>query len=149
MKVVLKKDVAKLGKANEIHDVAPGYARNFLYPRGLAVPATEGARRALEDLKEDKAARMARLKNHSEQIAEQLKAEPLNFTVKAGETGRLYGSVTAQKIADAIADVIDEPFDKRNVLLEEPLRELGNHIVELNLEGNLEGQVRVVLEAEE
>lgn len=149
MKVVLKQDVPNLGKANEVHDVAPGYARNYLYPRGMAVPATGGALRALEDLKEDQAARRARLEEHGEAISEQIAAQPLRFTVKAGETGKLYGSITAQNIADAIGDVIHDSFDKQNVLLDEPLRELGVHIVELKLPGGLEGQARVVIEAGE
>ncbi|MGC9398468.1 MAG: 50S ribosomal protein L9 [Anaerolineae bacterium] len=148
MKVVLKQDVPNLGKANEIHDVAPGYARNYLYPRGLAVPATEGVLRALEDLKEDQAAREVRLEHHAEQIAEKLEAQPLTFTVKAGETGRLYGSITAQDVAEALSELIGEPFDKRNVLLEEPLRKLGIHIVNLKLKGGLEAQARVIVEAE-
>jgi len=149
MKVVLKQDVPNLGKANEVHDVAPGYARNYLYPRELAVPATEGALRALKDLKEDRAAQRARLEKHGEAISEQIKAQAFHFTVKAGETGRLYGSITAQDIADSIAEVTGDSFDKRDVLLEEPLRELGVHLVELNLPGGLEGQARVVVEAEE
>ncbi len=149
MKVVLKQDVPNLGKANEVHDVAPGYARNYLYPRGMAVPATKGALRALEDLKEDKAARRARLAEHGGALAEQIKAQPFTFTVKASDTGRLFGSVTAQNIADAIADVTGEDFDKREVLLDEPLRDLGVHLVALSLPGGQEGQARVVLEAEE
>lgn len=149
MKVILKEDIPNLGKANEVHDVAAGYARNYLYPRGMAVPATEGALRALQDIKEDQAAREARLEERGEQLAEQIKGEPLRFTVKAGETGRLYGSITSQDIADAVAEIIREPFDKRNVLLDEPLRELGVHIVKLDLPGGSEGQARVVIEPEE
>jgi large subunit ribosomal protein L9 len=149
MKVILKKDVEKLGKTNEVHEVADGYARNYLLPRGLAIPASEGALEALKDLREDQAEREARLKQEAEDVAETLRKEPLRFTVKAGESGRLYGSVTNADITEAIEETFGLSVDKRAVQLEQPIRELGPQVVDLNLEGDVVAQVRVVVEPEE
>ncbi len=149
MKVILKEDVEKLGKVNEVHDVADGYARNYLLPRGLAIPASEGALQALKDLKEDQAERESRLKEQAQNVAEIIRQEPLRFTMKAGEGGRLYGSVTSNDIVEAIEEEFDVSVDKRAVQLAEPIRELGPRVIDLKFEGDVEAQVRVVVEPEE
>lgn len=148
MQVILRRKVEGLGEANEIKDVAAGYARNYLFPQGLAVPATAGEIKAAQRQQKIDEARDAREQAHSERIAEQLKEAPLHFEVKAGETGRLYGSVTSKDIAEAIEGVIGESFDRRYVMLEQPIRELGVHLIDLKLEGGVRAQARVVVELE-
>jgi large subunit ribosomal protein L9 len=149
MKVVLKKDVKNQGKANEIIDVAPGYARNYLIPRGLAVPATEGEIKAAKEEREAVAEAEERRRERGEALADKLRQETFRFEVKAGETGRLYGSITAKDIAEAVSRKIRVDVDKRDVLLDDPIRELGAHVVDVKLGGGVRGQARVVVEPEE
>ncbi len=148
MKVFLKKDVPNLGKANEVQTVADGYARNYLIPKGLAVPATPGQIKAAREFAKRQQAREDRDRERSLQIAEQLKATSLDFKAKAGETGRLYGSITSADVAASISEVIGLDFDKRNVLMDRPIRELGEHVVDVKLKGGVQGVVRVVVDAE-
>ncbi len=149
MKVLLIRDVKGLGRANDIKDVAEGYARNYLLPRGLAAPATDGIVRAAEQRTLDEKGRATREKTRAERLAAQIQELSLRFVVKAGETGRLYGSITSKDIADAIAKHLGFEFDKRQIMLEHPIRDLGVHLVEFKLASNVHGQVRLVVEAEE
>lgn len=149
MKVILKQDVANIGDQNEVCDVAPGYARNYLFPRGMAVPATKGAIKKAEHLREQQKISRAKAHEKSELIAEKIQEESLTFRVKAGETGQLYGSITSQDIADEIEKVIADTFDKRQIVLEQPLRELGEHKIELKLDAGVSSEVQVLIEAEE
>ncbi len=148
MKVVLRRDVKGLGKANEIKNVAEGYARNYLIPRGLAVIATEDTLRAAQREQQAQARKAERGRARAEQIAAQLQETPLHFTVKAGDSGRLYGSITSKDIADAISKRIEVSVEKRQLMLDQPIRELGVHLVDLRLDEGVKGQVRVVVEAE-
>lgn len=148
MKVFFKQDVPGVGKAYEIKNVADGYARNYLIPHGLAVPATSGQVKEAQDYVKTQHAKEDRVREHSLQIAERLKATPVHFKAKSGEKGRLYGSITSADVAEAIARVLGAEFDKRVVVLDRPIRELGEHIVELKLRGGVRGQVRVIVEAE-
>lgn len=149
MKVVLKRDVKGLGKANDVKDVAEGYARNYLIPQGLAVFATEGVVQVAKQHKLDVEQQAARQKAHAEHIAERLRETPLHFRVKAGEKGKLYGSITNKDVADAISEVLGAPFDKRQVVLNQPIRDIGVHLVDLKLDGGVHAQARVVVEANE
>ncbi len=148
MKVVLKRDVADLGLANEIKEVSDGYARNYLLPQGLAVRATAKQVNIAKQKRASDRERMEQQRIRSEKIAERLKGQPFHFKVKAGEHGHLYGSITAANIAERISRVLDESFDKRQISLDEPIRELGIYLVDLKLTGGVEGQVRVVVEEE-
>ncbi len=148
MKVVRRRDVMGLGKANEIKNVAEGYARNYLIPRGLAVIATEDTLRAAQREQQAQARKAERGRARAEQIAAQLQETPLHFTVKAGDSGRLYGSITSKDIADAISKRIEVSVEKRQLMLDQPIRELGVHLVDLRLDEGVKGQVRVVVEAE-
>jgi large subunit ribosomal protein L9 len=138
-----------LGQANEIKEVSDGYARNYLLPQGLAVRATAKQVNIAKQQIASERERQEQLRIHSEKIAERLKEQPFHFTAKAGEQGHLYGSVTTANIAERIERVLEEPFDKRQIDLDEPIRELGIYLVDLNLAGGVEGQVRVVVEEEE
>lgn len=149
MKVFLKKDVPGVGEAQEIVEVADGYARNYLLPQGLAVPATEGRVAVARQHAQAEARRELRAREKSEMMAEQLADKELRFAVKAGETGRLYGSITSSDIADKLGNMLDMEFDRRWIALERPIRDVGEHTVPLKLEGGVRSQVKVVVEAEE
>jgi large subunit ribosomal protein L9 len=148
MRVFLQQDVPGVGKANEIKNVSDGYARNYLIPRGLAIPAAKGQVKAAEEFAKSQQMRQERIRERSLHMVERLKDEPLRFKVKAGETGRLYGSITSADVAKAIARKLGMDFDKHWVLLERPIRDVGTHLVDLKLEGGVRGQAQVVVEAE-
>ncbi len=149
MKVFLKRDVPGLGKANEVKNVSDGYARNYLIPKGLAIPATQGNIKAAQTFAETQKTREMRIRERAQHIAERLEKTALKFKAKAGETGRLYGSVTSADIASTIERVLGIEFDKRWIVLERPLREIGEHVVEVKLEGGVRGKAHVVIEAED
>jgi len=149
MQVVLKHDVKGLGKANEVKSVSEGYARNFLIPRGLAILATKESLEMVAREQQQVTTIAAQQRARAEAMAARLKDKPLLFKVKAGETGRMYGSITAKDIAEAIGKVLGNEFDKRMIELEHPIRQTGVHLVELKLPANVTGQVQVVVEAED
>ncbi len=146
MKVLLIKDVYKLGRAGEVKEVANGYGRNYLIPQGLAVPATPQALRMAEKIRQraekerqDAAARL-------QSLAERLQGVVLYFPMRASETGKLYGSVTTRMIADALQDELqlDEPISHRQID-SEPIRQLGVYAVRVRLTMDLLPEVRVVV----
>lgn len=149
MKVYLKRDVPGLGKANEVKNVSDGYARNYLLPRGLAVAANKGNIKTAQSLVESQQARESRAREHAEKIAAQLQETPLRIKAKAGETGRLYGSITSSDIAKAIAGILGEKFDKRMIVLERHIRDIGTHTVDIKLKGGVRGHVKVIVETED
>jgi large subunit ribosomal protein L9 len=146
VEVLLLKDIGRLGKAGEVKKVADGYARNYLIPRGLAVAATPGAVKRQEVQKAIEAQREERIRNDTSALAEHLSGVTLTFRVKAGEKGRLYGSVTAADIAAEIEKRTGYPIDKRKVALEEPIHLLGQHKVPLRLMTGMMPEVTVVIE---
>lgn len=148
MKVFLKKDVPGVGKANEIKNVSSGYARNYLFPKGLAEPATDGRLRAAEEHQSAQDAREERERAQAQRYADKLKEHTLRFKVKAGDTGRLYGSITSADVADALSRILGVKFDKRHILMDRPIREVGEHRIDLKFAGGVKGQARVVVEAE-
>ena len=148
MKVFLKQDVPGLGKANEVKNVSDGYARNYLIPRGLATSASEGNLKVAKIHAETQKAHEERIREHSLEMAEKLLKAPLHLKAKAGEAGRLYGSITSADIATAIGRVLGIKFDKRWIIMDRPIRELGSHIVEVKLEGGIRGHAQVVVETE-
>ncbi len=147
MKVILKQDVSGLGTRGEIKEVAPGYARNYLFPRGLAEAATPGSVKAIQEQLKAQAARETRLAERAAELAGKISALTLTFQAKAGPTGRLYGSITTADIAEALEHALGIPFDRRKVL-SDPLREVGEHRVAVRLSHEVEAQVRVVVQAE-
>ncbi len=148
MKVLLKRNVPNVGKANEIKEVSDGYARNYLLPQGLAVPATKGMLRAAEEVRSAQDDKAARQRERAELLAAQLQQETIRLKAKAGETGRLYGSITNADVAKGLSRLLKVEFDKRNVLLEHPLRDLGTHLVDLKLESGVRAQIRVLIFSE-
>lgn len=148
MKVILRKTVPGLGRVNEVKEVSEGYARNYLIPRGLAAIATEAAIEQAQRQMQAEKDRKARQRSEAEMLAARLGELTLVFKAKAGEKGRLYGSITAQQIAEAIEKQLHRPFDKRCLELEQPLRQLGEHVIPVKLEGGVRATVRVEIEAE-
>jgi len=149
MKVFLKKDVSGIGKANEVVEVSDGHARNYLLPHGLAVRATAGRIKEAKQHAESKALKAKRARERAEELAKLLSERVLRFSVKAGEKGRLYGSITSSDIADQLARDLGVEIDHRWLSLDRPIREVGEHLVSLKLEGGVRGQVTVVVDAEE
>jgi large subunit ribosomal protein L9 len=144
MKVILLEDVYKQGVAGEVVNVAPGYARNFLIPRGLAVKVTPGALRQSEALRQRVEIRLAEKEEKFGKVAEQVEQLTLYFGVKASETGKLYGSVTPAEIAEQLEAEIGLEIDRRRVG-DRPLRELGEHMVPVRLDAGLAPAVRVIV----
>ena len=147
MKVLLLRDHDKLGKAGDIKNVADGYARNYLLPRGLAVLATDGALKQADTIRKSEEKRRARLYAEAQAVANQLTGTTLTFHALVGETGKLYGSITANDIVEAIKREKGIEVDKRKVDLREPLRSLGTHSVPIRLATDLAPTVTVVVEA--
>ena len=125
MKVVLLKDVKNMGKRDDIVNVSDGYARNFLFPQKLAVEATPGTLKEIERKRAAQDAREAELKAEAQAKAELLKNKVIQLQVKCGDKGRLYGSVTAQEVADALEQQHGIKADKRKIDIGDPIRETG------------------------
>lgn len=147
MEVILRADVKELGKAGELVKVKPGYARNFLFPKGLAFEATEGNRRQIEAEARARTTRLAHEKGEAEAIAARLGSVALTIARKAGEGDRLFGSITAQDIADALA-AKGHTIDKRKIDLEHPIKTVGAHVVPLRLHHDVQAEIRLTVQAE-
>jgi large subunit ribosomal protein L9 len=147
MKLILREDVYNLGKGGELVEVKPGYGRNFLIPRGLAVLANPKNIREVEHQKAVAAAKAAKLKASAEAVARRLSDTPLSFKRKVGEQDKLYGSVTAMDLAEALA-ARGVQIDRRSIDLSEPLKTLGDFEVGVKLHSDVVGKVKVKVEAE-
>jgi len=148
MKVLLIKDVYNLGRAGEIKKVANGYGRNFLIPQKFAVMATPGALKQVEKIQAAAEKRRMALNEEMAGLAEKIAGVELFFAAKVGETGRLYGSITQQMIADAIAEKTGLEID-RHWIESQPLRDAGVHDVKIRLTFDLVPEVKVTVESEE
>lgn len=144
MKVLLIKDVYKLGRAGDVKKVADGYGRNYLIPQGLAVLATEGALKQAERIRQKAAEARALLNQEMSAVAEKLSRLRLTFSARAGETGKLYGSITAQDIANQIESKIGFKVKRQQIDME-PLRALGEHTVRVRLTMDLVPEVKVYI----
>ncbi len=147
MKVMLLKDIYKLGNAGDVKKVADGYARNYLIPQGLAVMAQPGVFKQAERIREKAAEERVRLNKELGEVAERLSGLELTFAVKAGETGRLYGSVTSQMIATAIEEKAGAVVERRNIETQ-PIKLLGVHTVPVRLTIDLVPEVTVLIHRE-
>jgi large subunit ribosomal protein L9 len=146
VEVILRAPVKGLGEAGATVDVAPGYARNYLFPRGLAEPATpENARRAA-DARERQERQAARALARAKELAERLQGQTVVVRAKAGESGRLFGSVTAQDVADALAAQYGAEVDRRRLELDQPIKTLGSHPVTVRLHPEIAVEVTVRVE---
>lgn len=149
MQVLLLQDVEGLGQAGTVKKVADGYARNSLTPRLLALPATPGSVKAAEQAREAKSHRQARALSEAQALAQLLDGQTVTFQARAGEGDRLYGSITNANIAEALQAKVGREIDKRKIVLEEPLKELGAHTITIHLAPQAEAKVIVVVEREE
>jgi large subunit ribosomal protein L9 len=145
VKVILTSDVAKIGKSGELKDVADGYARNFLIPQKLAVPAAGGAYRAWQHDIANREEKRQRERGDAEIAAQRIASTTLTMGVKVGEGGKLYGSITAQDIADALGRR-GITVDKHKVDLEQPLKSLGTYKVAVKVYSGMTPEVTVVVE---
>ncbi|MBR2674430.1 MAG: 50S ribosomal protein L9 [Mogibacterium sp.] len=146
MEVILKKDVKGTGKAGEIVKVSDGFARNRLIPRGEAVEATEGNKRAMEKAAAKMKERFAQDKAAAEEFAKKLSGAPVVIKTKAGEGGRLFGSITSMDIAEAIKEQIGEEIDRRKIVLEKPIKEMGVSEVEIKIFQDVSAKMEVRIE---
>jgi len=145
MQVILKQDVDRIGRRGDIIDVSRGYVRNFLVPRGLAEMATpsklEEVRREMEEAEE----RDQRMAERANEIAQTLNKSVITIEARTGEDERLFGSVTAANIASAIEKARDVRIDRRRIKLEEPIKSLGTHQVPVQVHGEIEASVKVIV----
>lgn len=148
MKVVFLQDVEGSGRIGEIKNVADGYARNFLFPKGLAAPATADAIRKAEARAIVEARKQAALDEHAQELAARLEGASVSITVKAGRRGRLFGSVTAADVAEAVTDLLKEEIDRRQIVLAEPIKEVGAYEIPIQLTRNVRAVVPLEVIAE-
>ncbi len=147
IEVILREDIKTLGKAGALVRVKPGYARNFLLPQGLAYEATEGNKKRIAGEQKSRIAAAAAEKAAAEELAGRLREVKLTISAKAGEEGKLFGSVTSQEIADHLATAGHE-VDKRRIELEHPIRQLGHHSVAVRIHPEVQAEISVDVIAE-
>jgi large subunit ribosomal protein L9 len=147
MKVLLKEDVSNLGYAGEVMEVANGYGRNYLIPQGMAVKATPGVLTSAKAWRERAKVRLNELRKEHEALAERISDVKLVFHARAGETGKLYGSVTTNDVVDALNKALGTTVDRRSIV-GEPLRQLGEHQVTVRLSRDYQPQVMVYIHPE-
>ena len=147
IEVILREDIKTLGRAGEMVRVKPGYARNYLLPQGLAYEATEGNRKRIAAETRLRAAKDQAERTEAERMAGTLSGLTLTLKGKAGEEGKLFGSVTSQDIAEALASQ-GYSFDRRRIELEHPIKTTGTHAVSLRLHPEVHAELRVSVVAE-
>jgi large subunit ribosomal protein L9 len=146
MQVILKKDVNKIGRTGQLLDVSDGYARNFLFPRGLAEEATEGKVADLKARQQNKKAKEDKERQASEEDKKRLQGKVVRVLASAGESGKLFGSVTAAQIAQALEKQYDLKVDKRNVKLSEPVKQPGNYGISVRLYAGVQAEMTLSVE---
>ena len=147
IELILRENVPSLGQTGDLVRVKPGYARNFLLPRGLAFEATEGNKKRIAAETKAREAQSSAEREVARAFALQLEAVSLTFTAKAGEDGRLFGSITTGDVAEALANK-GLTVDKRKIELEHPLKQLGAHSVMVRLHPDVQADVKVEITAE-
>jgi large subunit ribosomal protein L9 len=143
MKLILTQEVGGLGAPGDIVEVKDGYGRNFLIPRGFAIRWTKGGERTVESIKAARSSREVRDLDHAQQIKAQLESTPVNLPVRAGEGGRLFGAVTLNDIATAIAGAVSggAHVDKRKIIVGNPIKSLGTHQVTVKVHDEVDATV--------
>lgn len=142
IEVILREDIKTLGKAGEMVRVKPGYARNYLLPQGLAYEATEGNRKRIAAETRVRSARDQAERTEAERVAGTLSGVTLTLSGKAGEEGKLFGSITSQDVADALSQQ-GHPVDRRRIELEHPIKTVGTHTVSVRLHPEVHAELRV------
>ena len=147
MEIILREDVENLGARGQMLKVANGYARNYLLPKRLAVAATEANKKIVEQERQAHVRREAKAQGEAEDLAKMMTGVTVTIRQKAGENDQLFGSVTAKDIADAL-EAQKYHVERRRVLLEEPIRSLGEHTVNVRLHRDVTSQIKVIVEPE-
>lgn len=147
MQVVLTKRVPKLGQEHDIVNVSVGYARNFLFTKGLAIPANEKAIKKAETLKLQRVEKMESIVKNAKEIAEKLKSVTLKFTKKAKDN-KLYGSISSSDLEQAFKEQAKIEVSKSMIESTDSLKTLGEHVVKLNLAKDIVAEVKILIEAE-
>ncbi len=148
MKIVLREDVEHLGRKGDLVQVADGYARNYLVPRGLAMKATRGVVTQADAMRRNRTARDARDREAAEALASRLTASPLRVEARAGEGGKLFGSVTNADVADALRTQAGIELDRRSIELPEPIKELGAAEIPVRLHPDVTAAVHIEVVAQ-
>ena len=149
MKLILREDVEHLGQPGDLVTVKPGYARNYLIPRGLAYRATEANVQRIEEERRLREERARRIYLEANRQASRLEVLSLHFKARASEEGTLFGSVTARDILERAREAdLGFELDKGSVLLDEPIKSVGEHVVTMRLHAGVEAGVRIIVEAE-
>lgn len=143
MKLVLRTDVAQVGKKGDIVDVADGYGRNYLVPKGLAFLATAGVETQATSMRRSRDVRDAGDRAAAQEVATSLVPKVVTITARAGAEGKLFGSVTTSEIADAVAAQTGVEIDRRQLHLDEPIKTLGTHLVPAKLHAEVEFPITV------
>ena len=149
MKIILSSDVETLGHKGDVVTVKDGYARNFLVPRGLAIPASRGALKQAELMRKARIDRDEKAKAEAAAKVAHLASSPVYISARAGEGGRLFGSVTNADIARAVLDQLEEDIDRRNVRMDDAIRSLGTHQIEVKLHEEVNALITVEVIAHE
>ena len=149
MKVILAADVEPLGKKGDVVVVKDGYARNFLVPKGLALTATKGSLRQAEQMRRAREEVEAKARDAARGRVAELEASPIYISARAGEGGKLFGSVTTSDIARALEEQLGQQVDRHDVRLDEPIRSLGTHTVTVHLHEEVNATVAVEVLAHE
>lgn len=147
MKVILQQEVKKLGKAGEILEVSEGYARNFLLPKQLAIPATSTNVNAVQQKKASEQRKAAQANDEAKVMAAQLSKVSVKLSVKLGEGGKLFGSITAKDVADALKEQYGIDMDKRKIEIKEAIKALGTYPVTVRLHPEIAAKIELVVTA--
>jgi large subunit ribosomal protein L9 len=147
MKIILQKEVDKLGVPGDVVEVADGYARNFLIPRRLAAPATRGGERHAGRLKSAHEDRVRKVVDEAKALAAKVEASPIRIAARAGEDGRLFGSITAQQVAKEVQDATGVEVDRKHFHID-PIRSVGAHEVVLQLHPDVSAKVTIEVVAQ-
>jgi len=143
MRVILRSDVPGVGNKGDVVDVTNGYGRNFLLPRGLGFVATAGAESQAEGMRRSRDVKDAAARSAAEDVAKTLVSSPVKIAARVGSDDRLFGSVTAADIAEAVAAQAGVEIDRKQLLMHDPIRTVGTHLVPLKLHANVEFPVTV------
>jgi large subunit ribosomal protein L9 len=146
MRVILKKDVNKVGKAGQLLDVSDGYARNFLFPRDLAEEATEGRIADMKNRQQNKQVKEDKERQASEEHKKRLQGQTVRVLASVGESGKLFGSVTLAQIAEALEAQYRLKVDKRNIKLPEPVKQPGSYAISLRLYAGVQAEMTLSVE---
>ena len=147
MKVILRANVEGVGNTGDLVDVANGYAQNFLMPKGLAMRATEGAATQAEAMQRSQELRGVKEREGAEELGQQLQAQTIAIQARVGQDEQLYGSVTTSEIAEAVQAQTGIVQDRRDMSLEEPIRTVGTHQVDMRLHSDVRLQITIEVSA--